>query len=327
MRSGEFSKSCCRKAVLCCLFVILVGGQLIQSASESCAANSTCARVLEVEGTAELILPAGSPIALSPGVPVKTGQQLQLKPGSWVVLVMADSTVRKFEGPATITMSPDLAQKEQGTLTRLGSAIIGLLFSTEEERPEAVMVTRKVKWPEIPEESLLPLLIYPAQGASVIGSPAKFEWRKIEGVPLYRVSVYSWDRLMWQGTTSDSYIECPPQQCEFVPGERYYWGVEALIGNAGLRSRSAEFKILAQDTRSELQQTLGDSRLSLASKVGLCLGLGLYPEAMEVIDSHYGGESFDRTGYLLRAEVKERMGLLEDACFDYKKAASLSSPR
>jgi hypothetical protein len=327
MRSGEFSKSFCRKVVLCCFFVLLAGGQLIHSASESYAANLTCAKVLEIGGTAVAKIPTGSTKSLEPGIALKTGEEVQLKAGNWIVLVMADSTVRKFEGPATITMTPDLAEKEQGTLTRLGSAIIGLLFSTEEERPEAVMVTRKVKWPEIPQESLLPLLIYPAQGSSVIGSPAKFEWRKIEGVPLYRVSVYSWDRLMWQGTTSDSYIQCPPQQCEFVPGERYYWGVEALIGNAGLRSRSAEFKILAQDTRSELQQTMGDSRLSVASKVRLCMGLGLYPEALELVDSHYGGKSFDRTGYLLRAEVKEQMGLLEDACFDYKKAASLSSPR
>lgn len=327
MRSGEFSKSFSRNVVLCCLFVLLPGGQLIQSASKACAANPTCARVLETEGAAELKVSAGTTIPVNPGVPVKAGEELHLKAGSWVVLVMADSTVRRFDGPATITMTADLPEDEQGTLTRLGSVIIGLLFSTEEERSEAVMVTRMVEPLENEKGSHLPLLVYPAQGSSIVGSPARFEWRKIEGVPLYRVSVYSWDRLMWQGTTSDSYIECPLQQCQFVAGERYYWGVEALIGNAGLRSRSAEFKILAEDTRSELQRTLSDSRLSVASKVRLCLGLGLYPEALEAIHSHYGGRSLDRTGYLLRAEIKERMGLLDDACFDYKKASSVSSPR
>ena len=327
MRSREPSTSSCRKVVWCCLFILLAGVQLIQSASQACAANPTCARVLEAEGAAELKVSAGSTIPLNPGVPVKIGEELLLKAESWVVLVMADSTVRRFDGPATITMTADLPEDEQGTLTRLSSAIIGLLFSTEKERSEAVMVTRMVERLQGEKGSHLPLLVYPAQGSCVMGSPGKFQWRKIEGVPLYRVSVYSWDRLMWQATTSDSYIECPPQQCEFTPGERYYWGVEALIGNTGLRSRSAEFKILPEDTRSEMQETLADSRLSVASRVRLCLGLGLYPEALDLIDSHYKDRPFDRTGYLLRAEVKERMGLLEDACFDYKKASTSSSGR
>jgi len=206
----------------------------------------------------------------------------------------------------------------------LGSAVVSLLFAQEEERPEVMMATRKVGG-MAEDKSYIPSLVHPASGSSVLEKPSRFKWRKVEGIPLYRVSVYSWDRLMWQGITSDSHIECPAEHCNFIPGERYYWVVEGLIGNSSLRSRAAEFKILPDDVRSELYKTLSDAQLSISSKVRLCLSLSLYDKALELLESHWKEKAFDRKAYLLRAEIKEKMGLFEDASLDYRSASGFPS--
>jgi len=268
---------------------------------------------------------------LGPGDFVRIGEELNISGESWVALLMADSTVRKFNGPATVAIEEDLRKTGGGVLARLGSAVVGVLFSQEKESPEAVMTTRRVESLE-EDKSYLPLLIHPAPGTNVLEKLTKFEWRKVEGVPLYRVSVYGWDRLLWQGTTSDSRIDCPSEHCNFTPGEQYYWVVEGLIGNSTLRSKAADFKVLPQDARSELYKALEeadsscpDPDLAILVKVRLCLNLNLYNKALELFDSYWEEGSFDRRAYTLRAEIKEKMGLFEDALFDYKNASSIPS--
>lgn len=324
MKSKRTFNALCLTGLLCCSFLFIFCGQVRSATPESFGSDSICARVLEIEGVVESKMSGEKTKLLNPGDFVKIGEELNIRAESWVSLVMADSTVRKFNGPATITLKEDFPKAGGSVLTRLGSAVVGLLFAREEERSEEVMAIRTFE--SLKEsKSYLPLLVHPASGSVVLEKPTKFEWRKIEGVPLYRVSVYSWDRLMWQGITSDSDIECPAEHCNFIPGERYYWVVEGLIGNSSLRSKAAEFEILPQDARSELYEALSDPNLSVSIKVRLCLNVDLYDKALELVNSHWEEESFDRKAYLLRAEIKEKMGLFEDAFLDYKSASSMPS--
>jgi tetratricopeptide (TPR) repeat protein len=171
----------------------------------------------------------------------------------------------------------------------------------------------------------IPVLARPVSGTSLLEEPTEFEWVPVDGIPLYRVSVYSWDRLMWQGTTSNSSIECPPEDCQFEPGGEYYWVVEGLIGNSALRSQPAKFKMLSKDVCSELSRTLSDENLPVLSKAGLCLSLNLYHKALELADFYVTERpSADAKGYRLRAEIKAMMGLYQDAFFDYSEASKLS---
>ncbi len=318
-----------RKGSAFFFLLLLFCGQVIFSVAESFSTDLIGARVLEIEGVIESKISSEKTRLLKPGDFVKTGEELTMKAESWVTLAMADSTVRKFNGPAIITIKEDLTRTSGSVLARLGSAVIGALFSQKEERPEAVMTTRRVEGSE-EKKDYLPLLVYPAPASHVLEKPKRFEWRKVEGVPLYRVSVYSWDRLLWQGTTSNSDIECPSEYCNFKPGEPYYWVVEGLIGNSTLRSKAADFRVLPENTRAEFYDALKEADLSspdpgLATliKVRLCLNLNLYHKALELFDSHWKEESLNRRAYLLRAEIKEKMGLFEDAFFDYKRASSM----
>lgn len=301
--------------------------------AETSASDLTGARVLEIEGAVESRISDQKGRVLRPGDVVTTGEELNIPAEGWIFLVLPDSTVRKFNGPTTVTIKEELPETSEGILARLGSAVFGMLFSREQKRSEVLMTTR------IPEDlkerkNYLPLLVNPAAGSNLLDRPTKLEWRKVEGIPLYRVSLFSTDRLLWQGTTSDSYIDCPPEHCNFTPGDEYYWVVEGLIGNSALKSKAAEFKILPEVTRSELYKALKESdtscpdpELSALIKVRLCLNLNIYDKALELIHSHWTEESLDRRAYLLRAEIKEKMGLFEEAFFDYQIASSMPASR
>jgi hypothetical protein len=324
-RSNRPSKRVLFSLSLAILFCVLT----IHFGSESLASDKIYASALEIKGVVESQIPGGGTKYLQPGDPITLGEKLNLKQGSWMVLMMADSTIRKFNGPASITMEENISETGGSILTRLGSAIVGLLFAGEQEASEVVMVTRVPDRVEGPEgkKSHLPLLVYPAPGSMVFQESQKFEWRKVEGIPLYRVSVYSWDRLLWQATTPNSSIDCPREHCDFKPEETYHWVVEGLIGNSTLRSKPAEFGVLSEDVGSDLHEALSDPDLSILAKIRLCLSLNLYDRALALVDSHWGRAPSDPEAYLLRAEIEGAMGLLEDAYFDYLEASRLSSGR
>jgi hypothetical protein len=309
--------------------LFLLCAQLICSVPEISAGEITGARVLEADGIIESKTSGEKIKLLGPGDFVKTGEELNIRAESWITLVMADSAVRKFSGPATVTIKEDPPKTGGGVLARLGSSVLTMLFSQEQQKPEVAMTTRRVK-PSEEREIHVPVLVHPASGSNVLENPTEFVWLKVEGVPLYRISVYSSDQLLWQETTSDPHIDCPPQHCSFAPGKQYYWVVEGLVGNSTLRSKAADFKVLPQNTRVELLRALKeadsscpDPGLSTSIKVRLCLNLNLYDKALELINSHWTEESLDHRAYMLRAEIKERMGLFEDALFDHKNASSV----
>jgi len=148
------------------------------------------------------------------------------------------------------------------------------------------------------------------------------------------VSVYAWDGLIWQDTTSDNLISCPAQDCRFEPGERYNWVVEAMVGNSTLRSEAAEFEVLTANDRSVLLEALDQADASLADpdlraqmKIRLYLNSGIFDQALKLVRAHWKEGSLSRETYLLRASIEEKMGLFEDALIDYRDASRMSCIR
>ena len=175
----------------------------------------------------------------------------------------------------------------------------------------------------------VPTLIRPAPGENLLEAPKQFTWKGVEGVPLYRVSIYSANQMMWQGTTSESEAACPARTCDFKPGEIYYWVVEALVGNTTLRSQAADFTVLPADSRAALAKALGEADTAVsepaaaaALKARLCIEARAYGRALEVLDQAIAG-SPSRAAYMLRAEVNGARGLAEEALGDYRRAIAI----
>jgi hypothetical protein len=286
------------------------------------------AKVIEVEGTVESTVSGGETQVLRPGDLVRAGEKINVRDRGMLVLAMSDKTVREFAGPTTIEIAQDAGDTGGNVVANLSSGVIDLLFGREEGRTEAVMATRAATADET--KTALPVLIDPAPYSGLLDIPRIFRWRSVEGVRLYRVSVYDSKQLLWQGTTSDNDTRCPDEYCDFRPGGVYYWMVEALVGNSSLRSTAAEFRILDKAEQSSFRDAVGqtdsavsDPALAMSIKVRMCLGLRLYSRALDLIESHYGDRELDREGYYLRAQVYEAMGLIENAFRDYKSALSV----
>jgi hypothetical protein len=260
------------------------------------------------------------------------GEEVKVHAGSAVTVAMRDGTVREFAGPTTLVIEHDRGGTGGTVLANLASALIDMLFRQEERASETVMATRHVAVDD-GRKMLVPVLVHPAPGARLLRAPAVFEWIGIQGVRLYRVSVYSTRELLWQETTSASRAGCPAEGCDLRPGETYYWVVEALVGDTTLRPEAADFEILGAEAREGLESALtatdssvGDSRTAMILKVNICMDANVFDTAAEILDRYIEDGPSDRTAYMLRGEISERMGLAEDAVHYYRKALMALPP-
>jgi hypothetical protein len=287
------------------------------------------AKIVSASGVVEVKGTGGVTRVLKPGDPVYFDEDISIAGGSSATIALSDKTLREFAGPATLTLRAN-AGPEGGTLVgNLTAAMGDMLFSGRTRSSDAVMATRGAG--QVADAGSAPVLVHPASGENLLEAPRQFRWKGIEGVPLYRVSVYSTSQMMWQGTTSETRASCPPRTCEFLPGGTYYWVVEAVVGNTTLRSRAASFALFAAEETSALSRALGDADVSVSNptaaavmKARLCLDAGAYSKALEVLDKAIAA-SASRSEYMLRAEADEAMGLTEEAISDYKAASALPS--
>ena len=115
-----------------CFILLSFCGSALFFGHETLASGAIWGRVLDLEGMVGFWTPGEGRGVLTPGMVLRNGTELDLEPESWVVLTMADSTVRKFSGPASITMNQSLKQERGSILTRLGSALVDMLFAGEQ---------------------------------------------------------------------------------------------------------------------------------------------------------------------------------------------------
>lgn len=324
-------RHCGRSRIVCALAVSAVLAACAAGAvwgAEVPGGKAIGAKVISAAGGAAGGVTGGTPRALAPGDFVYFGEDVIVPKGGSVTLALSDKTLREFAGPATVSIRQDAGPSGGSVIGNLTSAVADMLFSGKQRTADAVMATRSVQaGPDI--AGSVPVLIHPAPGENLMETPKQFTWKGLEGVPLYRVSVYSASQMMWQGTTSETRAACPPKTCEFRPGEVYYWVVEAVVGNTTLRSRAADFTVLAAAQKSGLAVALAeadhavpDAMAAMALKARLCLDAGAYAKALEVLDQAIAGAP-SRAAYLLRAEAHGAMGLVEEAVSDYRAALAL----
>jgi|GEM_PF-2946336 len=288
-----------------------------------------CAKVLELHGDVEL-QPAGDE-----GRPVQAGDMLShgdtitLTAGSWVTVAMKDGTVRKLGGPGTVTVEHKMAKKRENIVARLSASVMNLLFTPGAEASEAGMATRGPSASELPS-SRVPVLVHPAPNSRLLSAPEVFRWRAVDGIPLYRVMLFDSKDLLWNDVTERASTAFPKGVSDLKPAESYFWVVEGMIGDSSFRSATGEFMVVSEsEARSfkaamdEIDSSCNDPAFATLVKVRMCLDSGMLDEAGHVLEAHYGKGKLDGRGYMLRAEISERKGLLEEALQDYKLAARL----
>ena len=285
------------------------------------------AKVIEIVGQVEVGAPGQPAGGATAGDFIHEGEQLIIPRGGSATLAMYDKTLREFTGPSTVTISRD--KVESGTvLGNLTAAVADMLFSSSRPSSQAVMATRAIG--DASDEVSLPILTQPAPGENLISMPRQFKWFGIRGVPLYRITVYSASEMMWQATSAETDVRWPAKDCNFDPGQTYYWVVEALVGNTTLRSEAGDFTLLEKESAADLLKVLDEAAASvseparaLALQARLCLDMRAYSRALEVLNASIESAPTPEA-FALRAEVNEALGLKEQAVSDYRRAVDLT---
>jgi len=311
---------------VCAIVLLAMTAPLL--ATEARGDREVGAKVIETKGTVEIAADGQASREAAPGDFIYEGEDLTVHKGSAATLAMYDKTLREFNGPTTLTIRK--GSVEGGTvLGNLTAAVADMLFSSNPQTSQAVMATRSVDTGT--DVASLPVLTQPAPGENLVHMPRQFRWRGIRGVPLYRVTVYNSSEMMWQATTSEARARWPVKDCDFGPGQTYYWVVEALVGNTILRSQAGEFTLLDKESGAglarvlnEADESVSDPAMSLALKARLCLDSRAYSKAMDVLDESIEAAP-SAEAYALRAEVNDALDLTEEAISDYRKAMSLAA--
>jgi hypothetical protein len=286
------------------------------------------AKIIEMKGKVEITAEGQNAREARPGDFIYEGENIIIPGGGAATLALYDKTLREFTGPTTLSIREGSA--EGGTiLGNLTAAVADMLFTSNPQSSQAVMATRSIDSGD--DVVSLPVLTQPSPGENLVKMPRQFRWRGIRGVPLYRVTVYNSSEVMWQTTTSDAGVRWSVKDCDFAPGETYYWVVEALVGNTILRSQAGEFTLFDKEGSASLSTALGDAGASvsdparlLALKARICFDSRAYSKAIDVLDESIEAAP-SAEAYALRAEVNDALGRTEDAIADYRKAMSLAS--
>ncbi len=283
------------------------------------------AKVIEIRGSANTGAPGEKPRSLNPGDYVIVGEDITVSRGSSLVLAMPDKTVREFGGPTTLAFGGDPDRTGGKVVANLTAAVSDMLFGSGRQDSEAIMATRAIA---AEHRATVPVLTCPVPGERLMDAPDEFRWVGIQGVQIYRVSVYNSKEMIWQTTTSEGRARRPEMVCEFKPDDTYYWAVEALVGDAALRSEAADFVILGEASRLQLEDAIGyteevaDPRMAMLIKVRLCMDAGAYTRAGDILDDYIAAHPPEHSAYVLRAGLAEKMGLMEEAVGYYRLAVA-----
>lgn len=300
------------------LMVSLCSFSRVQAAdSTGFEGDSAVARIIELNVPVEIN--STEPKVVSPGMFLTEGDTLTIPEEGRVTLLFRDGTIARFDGPAIVILSPAQSEQRQGVLVKLGSALLSLFFSREQQAEDVVMGAREPTTADTSASGALSLL-YPPPDCHLIASPRQLKWQPIDGCSSYTVSLFDVNRLLWQRKTNKSVVELPEAGSPVQPGNVYWWEVEAEVGDTILSSQQAAFHILDETEAVALGQHLAeidssviDPKLSRLLKASLYCDLGLKMEYYQQIQSLLKAFPGDYTTSLMEAELLEEMELLAQA--------------
>jgi hypothetical protein len=244
----------------------------------------------------------------------------------YVVLILGDGTISRFDGPGTVSLSAP--EEESGALARLTSAVLQLFFANESGDEDAYLAMRSGP-PSGLSSMRVPVLTFPPPGSQLLAPPRRLSWQEISGVLSYRVMLFD-TALVWQKQTSAAHCDIPTANGTISPGQSYVWVVEAEIGGTTLRSEQATFQVLeasevayVNERLAELETSVTDAKLIKLLRVRLFRDLGLKTECYREVESILRIHPGDYTALVTKAELLEEMGLYQQAVEAYRAALGL----
>jgi hypothetical protein len=131
-----------------------------------------------------------------------------------------------------------------------------------------------------------PLLLRP-RGTSIAGTPARFEWRRIEGATRYHVAVSGEQGELWQREVADTTLDYPKDAPPLPAGADVEWSVRALNDQEEVLRESSVLHVLSaeqgagvRESLAHIEQAANGNAAAAAFLAGSYLyGQGLYDDS------------------------------------------------
>jgi hypothetical protein len=285
------------------------------------AQEAPAAIVVKIQGGDVSIRSGGVTTAAEVGARLAVGDEVVPAPGARAYLVHRSGQTQVIAEATRIADLPGAAA-EGDMFARTVRVLAQAANSDARTQPNRQGMIRP-----IPGE---PVLVSPRNGIKVNGVRPTFHWMAVEGATAYTLQLRAdGERPRRYQVDDDNQWTLPESEAPLTPGTTYRWTVAPTGGRP---TREEPFSVLGEAERQQLESgieaisgmgldPLSDGRM-LAAVV--FTDLGLYYDAVAAIaELEQAGDPLGADLYLLKGEVLDRLGRLDEAREAFDRADAL----
>jgi tetratricopeptide (TPR) repeat protein len=299
------------------LILATLGGLLFASSALE-AQEGPAAMIVRVSGSVNVRLGDAAPAPAAAGNRLAVGDAV-IPDGGQATIVF--STGRTQQVTEALTIAAATGDESNGFARTIG-VMASAASADARSRPNRQGMIRP-----IPGE---PVLASPRNGIKIMDTRPTFTWLAVDGASSYTIQIRrdGGDYIRLQA--SDTVFTIPASVPGLVPGERYLWTVAP--SGAGRPTREQPFEVIDSEEYAQVQESFetlleadldpfGDGLLFAAA---VYREADLYYEAAGALDFlEESGSTLSAEAYLLRGEILDALGRLEDAARAFEEADRL----
>lgn len=301
--------------------LLLIGSTLLlgAAAGSSVLQEGPAAVVVKVEGDVRLHRGEAEPAPATVGSRLNVGDRVHPAEGGRAFLVRQSGQTQVVTEPVTIEAAQGT---EQGDMFSRTVRVLAQAANSDAR----VQANRQGMIRPIPGE---PTQVAPRNGITVRSTRPTFTWHSVDGADSYTVQIRRPGEPPRRFEAADTVWSYPEDEPPLERGATYMWTVAP---DEGRPARERSFTVLSEEGGLQLKGALAaieqmgldprdDGRLLSAV---VYTDLGLLYEAADVIGAmESSGEPLGSDLYLLKGEVMDAMGRLEEARMDFDRADAI----
>lgn len=303
-------------------FAILVGAALLLTAPRGATAQQTPPAALVVKLQGDVGIKHGtSTIPAVVGARLDVGDEVIPAAGARAYLVQRSGQTQVVTARTTIA-APAANAPQGDAFSRTVRVLAQAATSNARTQPNRQGMIRP-----IPGE---PVLVAPRNGIKISGLRPTFSWMAVDGAAGYTLQLRTAGvppRRFQIGKVTEWTL--PASETALEPGKEYLWTIAPAGGRP---TREVPFTVIGADVRRQLDDGIrAISGMGLDPKaegqllaVVVFTDLGLYYDAVDAIRRmETGGDALSSDVYLLKGEVLDALGRLEEARDAFDRADAL----
>jgi hypothetical protein len=299
-------------------FFVATVGFLLLSAAGVAAQETPAALIVRVSGAVNVQVGNAAPAPAAAGNRLAVGDRVLPSGGEATVVFATGRTQRVSE---SLTIEAVTGSQSSGFARTLG-VMASAANADARSRPNRQGMIRP-----LPGE---PVLSSPRNGITIMDTRPTFTWFPVKGASGYTIQIRRDGGAYVRFPASDTVFTLPTTGPGLVPGARYLWTVAP--SGAGRPTREVPFVILDSDGYAQVQESMEaliEAGLDPFSD-GLLFAAAVYRESELFYEAAGALDFLEQTGsalsaeaYLLRGEILDALGRLEDAARAFEEADRL----